>query len=148
MKSGTRTIFHYLVKGHHREHHAPDPLDVARCCRSGHLYNQARWYLRISVYCRLRLLRMRHRRFLQLPRRRYQIPSNQLHVSSLRTPLDCACCALNLFLCLFSCVSTPANPPAAPVKNITDSIWPSKWTANVSAWCVIHTLVYTRACWL
>jgi len=33
-----------------------------------------------------------------------------------------------------TCVSTPANPPAAPVKNITDSIWPSKWTANVSAW--------------
>lgn len=31
-------------------------------------------------------------------------------------------------------MSTPANPPATPVKNIADSVWPSKWTANVTAW--------------
>jgi len=33
-----------------------------------------------------------------------------------------------------SCVSAPANSPTSPEVDVADSVWPSKWTANVSAW--------------
>jgi len=32
-----------------------------------------------------------------------------------------------------SCVSTPANPPKSPVADVTDSVWPKQWTADVDA---------------
>mmetsp|Transcript_82693 Transcript_82693/g.157664 ORF Transcript_82693/g.157664 Transcript_82693/m.157664 type:complete len:509 (-) Transcript_82693:77-1603(-) len=34
-----------------------------------------------------------------------------------------------------SCVSAPADPPKEPPVNVQDSVWPSEWVANVSAWC-------------
>jgi len=33
-----------------------------------------------------------------------------------------------------TCVSAPANPPSSPAANVEDSVWPSQWNANVSAY--------------
>jgi len=52
------------------------------------------------------------------------------------TASNCSCPDLNSKYPQISCtcVSKPANPPSSPAANIEDATWPSKWSANVSAY--------------